>query len=411
MASYRNLGLLTKISVIVTLTLLTFFALATFLNYRQQRDFIVSEAVDKARIVAFEAIRTREYLSVELQNGGVPLSKDRYGLIPVVAANRIAQQVAGDIGYHIRQTSLRFRNPANAPDPFETEYLKRFEADPALSEAYAITTLKGEPVFRYLRPFPAAESCLECHGEPDQAPAFIKELFPASTDQAYHYQLGQVIGAASVSIPMDTLDKAVRANLRTDIIYMGGIFFALMTCLGLLVRVAVTKPLARLGEVVREVVRTGRFEEKIPRRGRDEIGTLIDGFNEMIEHLGEKTQHLEESEKRFRVLTETARDGIISFLATGQVILFNRQAERIFGYSKREILGMSVERLIHEECTSLRVGEFEASLQREAPKLLNQLNHLPGKRRDGQRIELELSLSVAESDGHAFYTAIIRERG
>lgn len=411
MASYRNLGLLTKISVIVTLTLLTFFALATFLNYRQLRDFIVSEAVDKARIVAFEAIRTREYLSVELQQGGVPLSKDRYGLIPVVAANRIAQQVATDIGYHIRQTSLRFRNPANAPDPFETEYLQRFEADPALEEAYAITTLEGEPVFRYLRPFPAAESCLECHGDPAQAPAFIKELFPETSDQAYHYQLGQVIGAASVSIPMDTLDKAVRANLRTDIIYMGGIFFALMTCLGLLVRVAVTRPLARLGDVVREVVRTGRFQEKIPRRGRDEIGTLIDGFNEMIEHLGEKTRHLEESEHRFRTLTETARDGIISFLATGQVILFNRQAERIFGYSKREILGTSVELLIHEECRSLRGGEFAAALQQEAPQLLSRLNTLPGKRRDGSRIELELSLSMAESDGHVFYTAILRERG
>lgn len=410
MASYRNLGLLTKISVIVTLTLLTFFALATFLNYRQQRDFIVGEAVDKARIVAFEAIRTREYLSVELQRGGVPLSKDRYGLIPVVAANRIAQQVAGDIGYHIRQTSLRFRNSANAPDPFETEYLQRFETDPTLEEAYAITTLGGEPVFRYLRPFPAAESCLECHGDPSQAPAFIKELFPESKDQAYHYQLGQVIGAASVSIPMDTLDQAVRANLRTDIIYMGGIFFALMTCLGLLVRVAVTRPLGRLGDVVREVVRTGHFEEKIPRRGRDEIGTLIDGFNEMIEHLGEKTRHLEESEQRFRVLTETARDGFISFLPTGQVILFNRQAERIFGYSKREILGMSVELLLHEECTSLRGGDFAAALQREAPKLLSQLNTLPGKRRDGQRVDLELSLSVAESDGHAFYTAILRER-
>ncbi len=411
MAVYRNLGLLTKISIIVTLTLLTFFALATFLNYRQQRDFIVNEAVAKARIVAFEAIRTRDYISGQLQQAAIPLSKERYGLIPVVAANRIAQQVAEDTGYRIRQTSLRYRNPANAPDPFETEQLRRFAADPQLVESYAITSMDGEPVFRYLRPFPADQSCLECHGDPARAPAFIKELFPESSDQAYHYELGQVIGAASVSIPMDTLDQAVQANLRKDIIYMGGIFLALMTCLGLLVRVAVTRPLGRLGAVVADVVRTGRFEEKIPRRGKDEIGTLIDGFNEMIEHLGEKTRHLEESESRFRVLTETARDGIISFLATGQVILFNRQAERIFGYSKREILGMSVERLLHEDCDLLREGDFAAALKRQAPQLLNQLNQLQGRRRDGERIELELSLSVAESDGHAFYTAILRERG
>ena len=169
-----------------------------------------------------------------------------------------------------------------------------------------------------------------------------------------------MIGAASVTIPMDRLDRQVAANLRREVLYSGGIFLALITCLGLLTRLAVTRPLARLGGAIGEIVRTGRFEEKIPRRSRDEIGVLIDGFNEMIEHLGEKTRHLEESEKRFRLLTETARDAIVSFLANGQIILFNRQAERIFGYSKREILGVPVDRLLHEDCPVPPGEDFEA---------------------------------------------------
>jgi PAS domain S-box-containing protein len=172
----------------------------------------------------------------------------------------------------------------------------------------------------------------------------------------------------------------------------------------------VTAPLTRLGEGIREIILTGRFETKIPRRGRDEIGALIDGFNEMMDNLQEKSRHLEESEKRFRLLTETARDGIVSFLSNGQIILFNREAERMFGYSKREALGMTIDRFVHEECRSLHEAGAVAYLQQHAGELIRKTHRIPGRRRSGSPLPLELSLSAAESDGHLFYTAILREK-
>jgi len=410
MALFRNLGLLTKITVVVAAILLVFFAIATFIDYRRHKELIFGESMEKARLIASEAIRAREYLSDQLQIGDVQLSEERYGLIPVVASTRIGELVAQDLGYTIRQVSDRYRNPKNAPDPFEAETLQKFYADPSLKEVYASTSLEGEPVFRYLQPFRAEQSCLECHGDPADAPAYIKRLFPQEKDRAYNYRIGEVRGAASVVIPMAKLSEQLYANVRNDLLYTGGIFLALIFCLGLLSRVTVTGPLTRLGSGIREIVRTGRFEEKISRRGRDEIGALIDGFNEMMDNLQEKARHLEESEKRFRVLTETARDGILSFLATGQIILFNREAERMFGYSKREVLGMGVDSLVHEECRDLHAVGVADYLKRHAGELVRSPHRVPGRRRDGKLLHLELSLSVAESDGHLFYTAILRER-
>lgn len=404
-----NLGLLARINLVIAGILLVFFALSTFLEYRQQTAFIRSEAVEKARIVAFQAIRTREYLSHQYQLGRVELSVERYNLIPVVASNRIGERVAEDLDYTIRQVSERYRNAKNAPDPFETGALERFKADPLLREYFDITTLRGERVFRYLRPFTADQSCLECHGDPATAPDYIKELFPAQKDQAYNYRIGDIIGAASVTIPMTGLYSRLYANMRTDTLITGGIFLALITSLGLLTRTTVTRPLERLGRVIREIVRTGRFEEKIPPRGHDEIGTLILGFNEMIDHLREKTEHLEESEKRFRLMTETARDGMVSFLANGQIILFNRQAERMFGYSKREVLGMSIDELVHPDCPSIHAVGAQEYLRTEGPNLLKRLHRIEGRRRDGTPLSLELSLSVTDSEGHLFYTALLRE--
>ena len=408
MVRFRNFGLLTKTTVITLVILAGFFAIATYSSYRQHKALIIQEAVQKARIIAFEAIRGREYLSQQLKEGNVTLSRQRYGLIPVVASNGIAQLVAADLDYRIRQISDRYRNPRNAPDPFEARMLQRFYANPDLVEVYDVTESGGDQAFRYLRAFTADASCLECHGDPQDAPQFIRDIFPVAQDRSYHYRVGEVIGAASVTIPMAQLRQQLHAKVSYEALHTGGMFLALITCLGILLRVAVTSPLARLGTAIREIMHTDSFDETIPRRGRDEIGVLIDGFNKMLGYLKEKTDHLEESERRYRLLTETANDAIISFLANGQIILFNRQAERLFGFGKTEILGESIERIIHEDFQLLHELGAEEFLAREGENLTLKPYRLPGRGRKGEAIPLDVTFSVAESDGHRFFTAIIR---
>jgi len=404
-----RLGLQAKINLTIAVILLVFFVLSTYLDYRHLESYVLDEAIEKARIVAADAIRAREYISTQLKVGGIDLSRERYGMIPVVASTRIGARVGQDLDYHIRQISDRYRNADNAPDAFESEVLKRFQADPYTREDFAITDLHGEPVFRYLQAFTAEQSCLECHGDPAAAPEFIKRMFPEKTDKAYNYKIGEIIGAASVTIPMHKLQSRLMANLRNDIIATGGIFLALIICLGFIVRMAVIRPLGGLGAAIATIMRTGLFEKPIPRRSRDEIGTLIDGFNEMMAHLQEKSHLLEDSERRYRVLTETARDAIVSFLGNGQIILFNRQAEKVFGYSKREILGERIERLVHEDSSSFHAEGAEAYLRKNADEFIREIRVVPGKTRDGRKIPLELSLSKAEAEDYLFYTAILRE--
>lgn len=409
MYTFIRFGLLTKVILTIAVIMLVFFSISSYLTYRQQRAYIIGEAAEKARVIASEAIRAREYLSSQLQVGDVELSVERYGLIPVVASTRIGALVAEDLDYGIRQISKRYRNPKNAPDPFESRVLDRFKENPYQEEYHAIARIDGEPVFRYLQSFTVEESCLECHGDPEQAPDYIKKLFPEESDQAYYYKIGEVIGAASVTIPMSRLQAQLWENVRNELIATGIIFLALVTSLGILVRVAVTRPIGRLAEALSNIVRTGRFEEKLEMPSQDEIGVLTGAFNEMIDRLKDQTEHLEESERRFRTLTETARDGIVSFLSSGQIILFNQAAQRLFGYSKAEILGENVEKLIHPECHAVHEQGIPGFLKDNAPEFMRNIQPVTACRRDGTLLRLELSLSVAESDGHKFYTAIVRE--
>ena len=160
---------------------------------------------------ADDAVRAREAcgqlarvlmseLSAALKEGGPPqavsVCRDR--------APAIATEVSAQSGMEVRRTALRVRNPANAPDAWESEVLKEFEAriskaeDPSLLERAEIVERDGRKVVRYMKAIPTGEPCLKCHG-PDLEPALqakIKELYPA--DQATGFKKGDLRGAFTV---------------------------------------------------------------------------------------------------------------------------------------------------------------------------------------------------------------------
>lgn len=125
------------------------------------------------------------------------------------ACNTLAPKIAGDHSaksqWDVARTSLKLRNPNNAPDAWETEVLKQFEERRANGEspdtlAYAeVVEESGDKYFRFMKGIvmPPMEKmpCLKCHGEKlnPKISAKIDELYPS--DQATGYKAGQVRGA------------------------------------------------------------------------------------------------------------------------------------------------------------------------------------------------------------------------
>jgi hypothetical protein len=120
-------------------------------------------------------------------------------------APAIAAKHSQNSGWDVARTSLKLRNPGNAPDAWETEVLKQFEARRAQGEGpdalvYSeVVTEGGDSYFRFMKGIvmPPLEKmpCLKCHGENIDAATAAKldELYPQ--DQARGYKAGQVRGA------------------------------------------------------------------------------------------------------------------------------------------------------------------------------------------------------------------------
>jgi diguanylate cyclase (GGDEF)-like protein/PAS domain S-box-containing protein len=118
---------------------------------------------------------------------------------------------------------------------------------------------------------------------------------------------------------------------------------------------------------------------------------------------------LRQSEERYRAVTETALDGIVTADERGAVVAFNRGAARIFGYDRDEVVGRPVSVLIPEP---LRAG-CDAGIARlvEAGEhdLLDGPREVVGLRRDGSEVPLEMALSTWTTAGGRYFTAILRD--
>ncbi|MCP5003013.1 MAG: response regulator [Planctomycetes bacterium] len=119
---------------------------------------------------------------------------------------------------------------------------------------------------------------------------------------------------------------------------------------------------------------------------------------------------LRDSEKNYYNLIDTAQDAIISFNEGGIINIWNHSAERIFGYSRSEIIGKPVINIISEKHRE----EFQEELKRfsdsDETRVIGKMVEVTGTTKDGNEIFTEISLAARMIEkGQIYFTAIVRD--
>ncbi|MBF0460580.1 MAG: response regulator [Magnetococcales bacterium] len=121
-------------------------------------------------------------------------------------------------------------------------------------------------------------------------------------------------------------------------------------------------------------------------------------------------QALRESEERFRSVAQSATDAIISIDLDGNICFFNKWAEKIFQFSSDEVLGNPISILVPENFAKAHQDAInrikKTGKMRHKP---GQVIAIAGKRKDGEEIPIEMTLSSWEVGGSLHFTAIMRD--
>jgi PAS domain S-box-containing protein len=120
-------------------------------------------------------------------------------------------------------------------------------------------------------------------------------------------------------------------------------------------------------------------------------------------------QRLVAAEAKYRGVIDAAPDAIVIVTREGTIDLVNRQAELLFGYSRDDLLGQSVELLIpgrfHDRHGDHR-ARYEAHPQTRPMGVGLELH---GRHRSGREFPVEISLSPMWPEGEFLVTAVIRD--
>jgi PAS domain S-box-containing protein len=128
-------------------------------------------------------------------------------------------------------------------------------------------------------------------------------------------------------------------------------------------------------------------------------------FTGIIRDISERKQ----AEQKFRSVTESAIDAIISADHTGKIVSWNNAATRILGYSSEEAIGRQLELIIPERFHEPHRNGMKRVTAGGESRVIGKTVELFARTKTGTEVPIELSLSTWTVRDNRYYTGIIRD--
>jgi PAS domain S-box-containing protein len=162
----------------------------------------------------------------------------------------------------------------------------------------------------------------------------------------------------------------------------------------------------RPDEITEAIRRAARGQGSLPA---EIVTELVADLEHESTARAEVLDVLKRSESRFRSLVELAPDAVTITAVDGEIVLVNEQTERLFGYTRGELVGQSiymlVPRRLHDEYRRVRTAFFVEPAERPSRERFQ----FVGLRKDRSEFSADISLSAIETDDGVQAVALIRD--
>lgn len=126
-----------------------------------------------------------------------------------------------------------------------------------------------------------------------------------------------------------------------------------------------------------------------------------------VAKIGAGTAAIRRAEVSFRAVVESAPSGMVMIDRRGKIVLVNKETERLFGYSRLELLGQPIEKLVPERFRGGHPGFRADFFAHPQTRAMGAGRDLYGVRKDGVEIPVEIGLNPIETDEGLFVLASV----
>ncbi len=167
---------------------------------------------------------------------------------------------------------------------------------------------------------------------------------------------GKIIGILRTSLPLLEINEKMKSINKT--IGIAAFFsFLLALIMSTFFARGLSKPLLRIANFADEVIK-GNIKKRLPPTGKDEFSVVSELFNAMLDKLEFRLLELRIEKEKLSIFIESARETIIGLDKDGKIILFNHEAENLFGFADNSALGHYLWEVVRSKEITAPVSNF-----------------------------------------------------
>lgn len=312
----RPFGLQVQFQIALGTIFLLFCCVTAWLIYSYEKNLIEQNALKNSRIVLAAVESTRDYVRNILRPKMYEFAGQETFILEAMSTSYISRAVMDKFQesmptFRYRRVAVNARNPVSEPTPVELEMIEYFQNHPMRTQWQGIRNMGGSVSFLHAIPVRMKASCLNCHGNPEDAPSSLRELY--GNERGFGYEENKIVGISAVSIPMNS----ALGKIRSQAISVFAVTFVLLFFLYILISFLFNRMVVRSLKGLLGIFRQGLVDEQelaflIEASAKNEMDELTEAAKALTAHLITKREEIvayaEELEMRVSERTKDIED-------------------------------------------------------------------------------------------------------
>jgi len=127
--------------------------------------------------------------------------------------------------------------------------------------------------------------------------------------------------------------------------------------------------------------------------------------------MGTKDNHSKQNQEMviLKNAVENTNEAFVTIDENHTVLFFNKAAEKIFGYSRKEVIGRDLNVIMSPSCSRNHRQAVTRYVKTRIPGRIGHETEMLASRRNGTAFPASISFSVTEVNGRLFFTGIVRD--